>query len=159
LPSTGGTNQSLSDQQIQDNTKLYIRNDGRVIIGLPTPTGGPSTQMSGPHDVATTKLTVDGTIICRELYVTQNNWADSVFSPNFYLIPLDSVRNYLDSLGHLPGVPSEQDVRQTGSNLAQTDVILLAKIEELTLYMLQLQKEVDELKKKNEALEKQTGKK
>jgi hypothetical protein len=146
--STGATNQAVNDQFIADNTKFYVRNDGRVIIGS-------ETMVNGSHDLPTTLLTVDGTAICRELFVTQNNWADSIFKPEYNLIPLDSVQNYVSMHGHLPGVPSEQEVKQNGSNLGQTDVILLTKIEELTLYMLQLQKqnaemqkELDELKKK-----------
>ena len=58
-------------------------------------------------------------------------------------------------MGHLPGVPSVTEVQKNGNNLGQTDVILLAKMEELTLYVLQLQKqnaemkkEIDEFKKK-----------
>lgn len=147
IPSTGPIDQTPNDQFIADHTKFHLRNDGRVVIGS-------ETMVNGPHDQPNTLLTVDGTVICRELFVTQNNWADSVLSATYPLISLDSVRNYVAVNGHLPGVPSEQEVKTNGSNLAQTDVVLLAKIEELTLYMLQLQKqnaemqkEIDELKK------------
>ena len=155
ISSSGVSRIPLTDQQIQENTKFYIRDDGRVIIGNPTPQGGPSTQVNGPHDNSSTKLSVDGTVLCRELFVTQNNWADSIFSSNYNLISLDSLQSYLDSMGHLPGVPSVTEVQKNGNNLGQTDVILLAKMEELTLYVLQLQKqnaemkkEIDEFKKK-----------
>lgn len=148
LPSTGPTDQTVNDQFIADHTKFYVRNDGRVIIGS-------ETMVNGPRDLPSTKLTVDGTVVCRELFVTQNNWADSIFLPDYNLMPLDSLEEYVNANGHLPGVPTEQEVKTNGSNLAQTDVVLLTKIEELTLYMLQLQKqnailqkEVAELKKK-----------
>lgn len=148
LPSTGGTNQNMNDQFIADHTKFYVRHNGRVVIGS-------ETVVNGPRDLPSTLLTVSGTVVCKELFVTQNFWADSVFAPEYVLMPLDSLENYLSVNGHLPGVPSEQEVKANGSNLGQTDVVLLTKIEELTLYMLQLQKqnaimqqEIAELKKK-----------
>ncbi len=148
LPSTGATNQNVNDQFIADHTKLYVRNDGRVVIGS-------ETMVSGPRDVLTTLLTVDGTVVCRELFVTQNNWADSILSPEYSLMTFDSLESYLNVNKHLPGVPTEEEIKLNGSNLGQTDVILLAKIEELTLYMLQLQKQnavmqkqIEELKQK-----------
>ncbi len=140
IPTTGPSNQTLSDQFIADHTKFYVRNDGRVIIGS-------ETMVNGPHDQPSTLLTVDGTAICRELFVTQNNWADSIFSPDYNLMPLTSLQNYLDSAGHLPGVPSATEVQKDGNNVGQTEIILLAKIEELTLYMLQLQKQNAEMQK------------
>jgi hypothetical protein len=148
LRSTGPVDQTVNDQFIADHTKFYVRNDGRVIIGS-------ETMVNGPRDLSSTLLTVDGTVVCRELFVTQNNWADSIFLPDYALMPLDSLENYLNANGHLPGVPTEQEVKANGSNLAQTDVVLLSKIEELTLYLLQLQKqnaimqkEIAELKKR-----------
>jgi hypothetical protein len=110
--------------------------------------------VNGPHDAPTTKLTVDGTVICRELYVTQNNWADSIFAQGYYLMPLDSVHSYIDSTGHLPGVPSEANIKANGSNLGQNEVVLMAKVEELTLYMIQLQAANAALQKRIEELEK-----
>lgn len=147
VQTTGASDRSLSDQAIQNNTSMRIRRDGRVIIGT-------QTQAGGPHDNAFTKLTVDGKIVCRELFVTQNTWADSIFSDDYVLMPFDSLRAYIDSAGHLPYVPSESEVKTNGSNLAANDVILLAKIEELTLYMLLLQEQNLALQKRIEELEK-----
>lgn len=145
--STGTTDRTWTSQEIFDNTVFEIGLNGRVIIGT-------QTQIGGPHDDAFTKLTVDGKIVCRELFVTQNSWADSIFSDEYVLMPFDSLRAYIDSAGHLPHVPSESEVKTNGSNLAENDVILLAKIEELTLYMLQLQEQNLALQKRIEELEK-----
>lgn len=148
LPASGAGAQTFTDAQVQDNTRLFIRHDGRVCIGS-------NTMMGGPHDSPATRLTVDGTVICRELFVTQHDWADSIFYPDYYLMPLDSLGKFVQSNGHLPGVPTAGEVAVNGSSLGQNDVILLAKIEELTLYLLQLQQQnavlqqqIDELKAK-----------
>ncbi|CAN5852546.1 hypothetical protein BH11BAC7_BH11BAC7_23270 [soil metagenome] len=145
LPSTGPTNQTVNDQFIADHTKFFLRPDGRVVIGS-------ETMVYGSRDVPSTLLTVDGSVVCRELFVTKNNWADSIFSPGYDLMSLDSLQGYLNANKHLPGVPTEQEIKLNGSNLGQTDVILLAKIEELTLYMFQLQKQNAMMQKEIELL-------
>jgi hypothetical protein len=108
---------------------------------------------SGPHANPFTKLMVDGKIVCKELFVTNNDWADSIFDPGYVLMPMDSLRAYIDSAGHLPNVPTEKEVKENGSDLAQNDVMLLAKVEELTLYLLQLQEQNMKLQKRIEELE------
>lgn len=146
IQSTGGTPQTLTDTDIQDNTSMRIRRDGTVIIGAQTIT-------SGPHANSFTKLTVDGKVVCKELFVTNNDWADSIFDPAYTLMPMDSLRAYIDSAGHLPNVPTEKEIQENGSDLAQNDVMLLAKVEELTLYLLQLQEQNMKLQKRIEELE------
>lgn len=145
VPSTGPTNQVVNDQFIADHTKFYLRKDGRVVIGS-------ETMVNGPRDVPSTMLTVDGSVVCRELFVTKNNWADSIFSPQYNLMTLDSLQQFLTANGHLPGVPTETEVKTNGIELGRTDVILLAKIEELTLYMLNLEKQNAIMKKEIEEL-------
>ena len=139
-------NTPLTDQQIQSGTRLHVRGDGRVIIGNKTQTGG-------ALDAPNTLLTVNGTVACQKLHVTMDNWADSIFAPNYTLMSLDSVGRFIKSEGHLPGVPSAQEMSSRGSDLVQMDVILLANIEELTLYMLVLQRENEELKARIQKLE------
>lgn len=138
--------QTLTDQDMEDNVVFRISDEGRVEIGKEYIVGG-------PHGNSFTKLTVDGKIVCKELFVTKNNWADSVFYDSYTLMPMDSLRAFIDSTGHLPNVPTESDIKVNGSNLAQNDVILLAKVEELTLYMLQLQEQNMKLQKRIEELE------
>ncbi len=62
-------------------------------------------------------------------------------------MPLTDVENYYNKNHHLPSVPTEADVKQNGINTAQMDATLLQKIEELTLYLVQQQKEINALKK------------
>jgi hypothetical protein len=138
--SNGGADHVWTNQEVEDHTIFQIYQGGRVAIGG-------MNQLTGPLHDPFTMLTVDGGIVCRKLNVTLNHWSDSIFAPNYYLMPLDSVANFIKVNGHLPGVPSEKDVKINGVDLAQNDVVLLAKVEELTLYIMQLEGRIKELEK------------
>lgn len=73
-------------------------------------------------------------------------WADYVFDENYKLKSLYEVESYINENHHLPGVPSAKKMETEGLDVAKTDALLLEKIEELTLYIIKLQKEVDALK-------------
>ncbi|WP_430409155.1 hypothetical protein [Kordia sp.] len=75
-------------------------------------------------------------------------WADYVFAKNYKLKPLEEVESFINENGHLPNVPSAEEVESDGLNLGEMDAKLLEKIEELTLYVIELKKEINELKKK-----------
>lgn len=76
-----------------------------------------------------------------------NEWADYVFSDSYKLRSLSEVETYIRQNKHLPGVPSAEEVSQQGIDVGKMDAKLLEKIEELTLYMLELKKENQEMKK------------
>lgn len=73
-------------------------------------------------------------------------WSDFVFSENYKLAPLKKVEAYIGTNGHLPDMPSAEDVVNNGLDLGQMQAKLLQKIEELTLYVIQQQKEIENLK-------------
>ncbi|GAB3997891.1 hypothetical protein GCM10028807_44110 [Spirosoma daeguense] len=73
-------------------------------------------------------------------------WSDYVFADTYQLRSLQEVERYVGKHGHLPGIPSAKEMVESGNDLHQTDAKLLAKIEELTLYSIQQQKEIDQLK-------------
>ncbi len=75
-------------------------------------------------------------------------WADYVFKEGYDLKPLEEVEEFINTNGHLPNVPSAAQVETEGVNLGEMDAKLLEKIEELTLYVIELKKEINELKKK-----------
>jgi hypothetical protein len=82
-----------------------------------------------------------------------SQWSDKVFSPTYQLRPLSAVANYVREQGHLPGVPSAEQVKTEGVDLVTMNSLLLEKVEELTLYGIDQQKrldkqqgEIDELK-------------
>lgn len=96
---------------------------------------------------ADSKLSVDGKATFTEVEVKAfSNWPDYVFSNNYNLPSLDSVETYIKSNSHLPNVPSAKEVETNGINVGQMDAILLQKIEELTLYNIELSKQLANLK-------------
>ena len=74
-------------------------------------------------------------------------WPDYVFKPTYQLRPLSEVASFVATNHHLPDVPSEVEIMEEGLNLGEMDAILLRKIEELTLYMIEQQEEIERLKK------------
>lgn len=129
------------------NYHLFIRNDGKVSIGL-DPTV--ATTFNGDY-----KLYVDKGIITEKLKVALKNtadWADYVFADDYKLMPLDKVSAYVKEHKHLPGVPSAEEVHKSGIDVATMDAKLLEKVEELTLYMIQLKEENKALKGEIEQL-------
>lgn len=75
-------------------------------------------------------------------------WYDHVFEDDYNLMELDAIEKYINENKHLPDIPSEEEINESGFNLAEMDGLLLKKIEELTLYIIQQQKEIDYLKSK-----------
>jgi len=123
--------------KINDETKMAIYNNGAVKIG----------------DVKTTsnkyKLFVEKGILTEKVRVSvkdSGDWADYVFEEDYDLMPLNELQNYISQNKHLPNVPSADEVVQKGIDMAQMDATLLEKIEELTLYVIQQQKEIEGLK-------------
>jgi hypothetical protein len=89
----------------------------------------------------TEKLAVNGNIRAKKLIVTQNGWPDYVFSKNYKLKPLNEVDQFIKTNNHLPDMPSAKDVEEKGLDIGKTQAALLKKIEELTLYVIELKKE------------------
>ncbi len=98
------------------------------------------------------KLAVNGNVKARQVEVNSQGWADYVFEKEYDLKPLNEVAEFISKNGHLPNVPSEKEVAENGINLGKMDAVLLRKIEELTLYVLELKKENDQIKEELEKL-------
>jgi hypothetical protein len=91
------------------------------------------------------KLAVEGKIGAREVNVTMTNpWPDYVFEPTYNLSPLDSIKTYIDKNKHLPEVPSAKEMEKNGVNLGEMNMLLLKKIEELTLYQIEMNRKIEE---------------
>lgn len=101
------------------------------------------------------KLAVNGTIGTKEVIVTNTGWADYVFKPNYRLRPLSEVGAFIQTNGRLPDMPSEKEVQEKGVGLAEMQVKLLAKIEELTLHVIRMDERNGELERQNRQLQKQ----
>lgn len=91
------------------------------------------------------ELHVEGTILAREIKVEAQT-ADFVFEEDYYLRPLEEVESFILENKHLPEIPNAAQMEADGTNLAEMNKLLLMKIEELTLYMIEQQKMILELK-------------
>lgn len=119
---------------------LTIGANGNVGIGTVTP---------GPY-----KLAVEGTIGARKVKVTQATpWADFVFDDDYLLPSLDEVSRYIRQHKHLPGIPTATEVEKNGVDVGEMNTKLLQKVEELTLYLIQMKEENEAMKTRLKALE------
>lgn len=117
------------------NYHLFIANNGNVSIGTDNSFGY--------------KLAVKGNMIAEQVVVKlYGTWPDFVFNKDHSMMNLYEVENFISKNSHLPNVPSAKEVEEKGIDLGEMNKILLQKIEELTLYMIEQQKQIDELKSK-----------
>lgn len=97
----------------------------------------------------------DGKINAKEVEVKANVWADYVFKKDYKLRTLDEVEKHIQEKGHLPNIPSAEKVVKEGINLGEMDAKLLEKIEELTLYSIEQNKQLKSQEKEIKELKKQ----
>lgn len=102
------------------------------------------------------ELDVNGTIHAKEVKIDNELWPDFVFEPDYALPSIDSVNNFIKKHGHLPSIPSEVQVKKEGVNLGEMNARLLQKVEELTLYVIELNKEIEMLKSSTNSNKNQT---
>ncbi len=97
-------------------------------------------------------LAVDGKVKAKEVIVKTNVWADFVFKKEYHLPTLEEVEKHINEYGHLANIPNEKEVITNGISIGKMNSKLLQKIEELTLYIINQNKEIKTLKKENDAL-------
>lgn len=102
----------------------------------------------GTYDTKGHKLAVAGSLVAEQVVVKlQSQWPDYVFDPTHSVMPLNEVESYAKENRHLPGVPSEKALKEQGVDLVKMNAILLQKVEELTIYLIEKDKEIRALKK------------
>ena len=140
---TFGTIDNYDLPIITNNTeRMRITATGAVCIG----TTNPYSYM----------LAVNGSAIFTAAWVKPYaNWPDYVFAKNYRLPSLDSVSSYIQAHHHLADMPSAETVAKTGLDLGGNQAALLKKIEELTLYLIDQQKEITVLKEQNAQIKEQ----
>ncbi|MBY0435311.1 MAG: hypothetical protein K2U26_14485 [Cyclobacteriaceae bacterium] len=90
------------------------------------------------------KLTVNGTVYSKEVKVDLNiQGPDYVFEKDYKLASLDEIKSYIDEHKHLPEVPSAKEMEKNGVQLGEMNMLLLKKVEELTLYLIEQNKKLD----------------
>jgi hypothetical protein len=120
--------------------KLTVKTNGYIGIGTKSPDS---------------KLTVAGNIHSREVKVTINAGADFVFEKEYKLPTLESIEKYIEINKHLPEIASEKEMKKNGLLLAEMNIKLLQKIEELTLYTIKQEKRLNNIDLKNKRIEKE----
>ncbi len=114
-------------------TAMYIASSGNVGIGTATPKEA---------------LSVNGSIRSKQVTVELANWPDYVFDSSYKRLNPIQLEAYIQKNKHLPEIPAASSVEQEGMNLGEMNKILVKKIEELTLYMIEQHKEIEKLKAK-----------
>lgn len=120
-------------------SRLVINSSGNVGIGTTDP---------GNY-----KLGVNGTIHSKAVVIDLIGWSDYVFDKDYILKPLNEVADYIYKNKHLPDVPTAAEIKKDGVNVGETEALLLKKVEELTLYLIEKDKKIELLEKRLEKLE------
>lgn len=121
------------------NIRMTIKDTGKVLIGNPANTTTPGNYM----------LYVEQGILTEKVKValkSTGDWADYVFEEDYELMPLNEVEDFINENKHLPGISSAETLVEEGIDLGAMQAKLLEKIEELTLYLIQKDKEIEELR-------------
>lgn len=146
--STSSTNIAIDNNEIMARSngavsKLFLNNDGgdismcyaggNVMIGASAPATG-------------YLLTVDGKVICEELKVQMSeNWPDYVFEEDHVMPSISELKSFVAENKHLPGIPTATEVKENGISVGEMQRKMMQKIEELSLYVIQLQSQIDEM--------------
>ena len=152
-----GTTNSYPLRFRTNNTdRMIINTSGNVGIGTTRPKqmlhivdGNIGVGTNNPQ----AKLAVNGEILAKSVRVNTSNtyWPDYVFENDYNLMTLRELEQYVTANKHLPGIPSAAEVEKKGDvDLGAMNALLLEKVEELTRYVIDLQNQIDELKKGKE---------
>jgi Collagen triple helix repeat (20 copies) len=127
---TGAANAAVG---ANENYRVGISQEGNMGIGtLPN---------------AAYRLSINGNVRSKEV-VVETGWADFVFDENYTLLPLTDVEKFIKANKHLPNIPSAAEIKTNGLKVGEVQTKMMQKIEELTLYVIDLKKEIELLKAK-----------
>ena len=152
----GYSSQTTPDYTWYNNDQTGIFHPAANVIGFTT--GGTERMRItsvgvgiGTSNLGNYKLAVNGDVRAKSVTI-DTCWYDFVFEEDYKLMSLSEVENFIKRNKHLPEIPSAKEVETNGVNLGDMQGKVLMKVEELTLYMIQLQKTNDELQKQIELL-------
>lgn len=149
------------NQIVQNNDQGLFFSDGQGTDGAnqsgafvlaPWAASG-SASIGGMRMDANGNTEFHGTLKTTKITVEAQWWSDFVFDNDYRLADLNSIKDSIETNGHLPGMPSEKEVLDDGIDVAEMLALQQQKIEELTLYLIQQQKLIDELKAKVDAVD------
>ena len=156
VPNIYTSNGTLTDNRTvsMDNKSLIFNTStsGRIYIGNSSPAFDTATF---PTTTGNYRLYVEGGILTEKVKValrSTSNWADYVFAPNYKLMPLNEVESFVKENKHLPGISSADALVKEGLDLGDMQARQMQKIEELTLYIIEQNKAIEELKLQNKEI-------
>ena len=169
------TNQFMPTLNIQADNKIYFGNGkhssrligqighgrsfgfhisrwaGKFSWTIGSSNGDYSLMVLERRDDGKVSMSVNGSLRANQMKVNLDHAApDYVFHKDYNLRPLSEVESFINQHHHLPEIPPGKTLETEGINIADMEMSLLKKVEELTLYVIELQKEIEQLKKKNE---------
>lgn len=139
--------QGVNHAVFSNSGDFLINSGGSVGVGLSDIPEGVKLAVDGD-------VVFDGKLTATEIEVKLDVWPDFVFEEDYNLMSLHDLEQYINQNSHLPNVPTEDDVLKNGVNVGEISSILLQKVEELTLYVIELNKQNNELKTRVAELEK-----
>ncbi|MGN6420026.1 MAG: hypothetical protein ACTHMC_21145 [Pseudobacter sp.] len=160
LGGSSGSSWSLTGSSISGTDKFGTTNNAALPIitnGIERMRITASGRVGIGTDNPQSELAVNGDIYAKKVKVTAAGWPDYVFADDYHLPTLAEVEAFIKKNKHLPAVPSEKEVKTNGVDLGDNQAILLKKIEELTLYAIEQQKQIEEMKKDIENMKKSKG--
>lgn len=125
---------------IRSPRALFLRSNNVTLLG--------KVGINTENNTSAYALAVDGGIITTKVYIQDvEDWPDHVFDGAYRLMPLHELKKYIGDNKHLPDIPSESEIVRQGYDLHEMQSAMMKKIEELTLYTLQQQEEIEALRK------------
>lgn len=138
---------------IIDNNEIGLRNNGAWGELILQNDNQASVRIGNTPVPAGYKVGISGKLICEEVDVKlKEDWADYVFKPGYQLMPLNQLEQNIKDYNHLPGMPSAQEVKNNGLLVGDVEKKEMQKIEELTLYIIGLNKRLDKVENENAEL-------
>ena len=124
-----GSESNRFQMRYNNSSKMVLSTNGDLALGTSVPVTG-------------YKLSIDGKIIAEEMRIQLSNlWPDYVFKEDYKLIPLEELDKSIKEHGHLPGIPKAEIINSEGFDTGEMQRKMMEKIEELTLYIIDLKKE------------------
>ncbi len=128
-----GTTEDTYIRGGKDNARVFLADNIGGAVGI------------GTYTTAGYKLAVNGNIRSKEV-VVETGWADFVFAKEYKLLPLSEVESFIKTNKHLPDVPSAIEIQTNGLKVGEMQTKAMQKIEELTLYIIEMKKEMEAMK-------------
>ncbi len=163
----GNVGFSKPENELPNNTRLLLLSSGKVGINTPVVHNDADVQIKGStyvedklgigiclsaqNNPKNYRLAVNGAIGAKDVFIEidETPWPDYVFEPEHILLSLTELEAFIKQYKHLPDIPSANDVKEHGLSLAEINALLLKKIEELTLYIIELNKKIEKYENHN----------